>query len=211
MATGARKEMRTLKTNHIALGILVLALLVQPARPSAQQDFAGTWEVNPDESDDPQEKLRAVLANMQKDRGGRGRGGPPPEAEDPNERQAQLKGMHQGLKDLSAAADLLKIELLGNEFQVTSDDGGRVRIFYLDGKKHVRETPDGTKLETLAQWDGKRIVVEQKAKGKSGGEILETYELGSDPSVLVVTFRLKIKQLKEPIVIRSVYDALTDR
>jgi len=29
-------------------------------------------------------------------------------------------------------------------------------------------------------------------------------------NVLVVMFRLKIKQLKEPIVIRSVYDAVTD-
>ena len=36
------------------------------------------------------------------------------------------------------------------------------------------------------------------------------YELGSDPNVLVVMFRLKIKRLKEPIVIKSVYDAVTD-
>ncbi|MEE9265074.1 MAG: hypothetical protein V3V11_11535 [Vicinamibacteria bacterium] len=188
------------------LGILALALLFLPLGSSfGQQGLAGTWEVNPDESDDMEEKIRVGLASMKT--GGRG-GGSPDASEDPNIALARLKGMQRIIKSLSAAADELTIDVDGNEFRVAGAGEGRVRIFYLDGKKHVRETPDGTKLETIAQWNGKQILIEQEAKDE--GTINEVYELGSDPNVLVVMFRLKIKQLKEPIVIKSVYDAVTD-
>jgi hypothetical protein len=187
----------------VALGFLVLASWAHPRWSFGQQALVGTWEVNPDESDDPQEKIRAGLATMKRD-GRRGDAGAA--AEDPNIALARLKGMQRIIKSLSAAADELTIELEGNEFRVAGAGEGRVRIFYLDGKKHVRETPNGTKLETLAQWNGKQLVIEQEAKDE--GTINEVYELGRDASVLVVVFRLKLKRLEEPIVIRSVYDAL---
>ena len=170
-----------------------------------QQGLAGTWEVNPDESEDMEEKIRLGLASMK--RGGRGRGAPDG-PEDPNVAPARLKGMRQIIKSLSAAADELTIEVEGSEFRVAGAGESCVRIFYLDGEKHVRETPNGTKLETIAQWNGKQVLIEQEAKDE--GTINEVYELGRDPNELVVMFRLEIKQLEEPIVIRSVYDALTD-
>ena len=188
------------------LGILAVVLLFLPLSSSfGQQGLAGTWEVNPDESDDMEEKIRVGLASMK--RGGRG-GGSRDGPEDPNIALARLKGMQRIIRSLSAAADELTIEVDGNEFRVAGAGEGRVRIFYLDGEKHVRETPDGTKLETIAQWNGKQILIEQQAKDE--GTINEVYELGSDPNVLVVMFRLKIKRLEEPIVIKSVYAAVTD-
>ncbi len=189
------------------LGIFVLGFLFLPLGPAiGQHGLAGTWEVDPDESDDMEEKIRVGMASMK--RGGRRGSGSPDASEDPNIALARLKGMRQIIRNLSAAADELTIEVEGSEFRVAGAGEGRVRIFYLDGQKHVRETPNGTKLETIAQWNGKQVLIEQEAKDE--GTINEVYELGREPNELVVIFRLKIKQLEEPIVIKSVYGALTD-
>ena len=187
-------------------GILTLAVVFCPVGLSfGQQGLAGIWEVNPDESEDMEAKIRLGLASMK--RSGRGRNAPDA-SEDPNVALARLKGMEQIIKSLSAAADELTIEVDGSEFRVAGAGEGRVRIFYLDGEKHVRETPNGTKLETIAQWNGNQVLIDQKAKDE--GTINEVYELGRDANELVVMFRLEIKQLEEPIVIRSVYDALRE-
>ncbi len=85
------------------------------------------------------------------------------------------------------------------------DDGvGRVRIFYLDGKKHNRQSPGGTKFETLSIRQGNRIIVDQKIKG--GGRIIETYVLSVEGDRLFLTVRLEAKRLKEALTIRNVYD-----
>ncbi len=86
--------------------------------------------------------------------------------EDPNIAVARSKGMQWIIKSLSAAADELTIEVDGNEFRVAGAGEGRVRIFYLDGEKHVRETPNGTKLETIAHWNGRQILIEQGGEGR---------------------------------------------
>ena len=193
---------RTCRTARWAFLALIL-LFLSAGGSYGQQGLAGTWEVNPDESDDIEEKIRLGLQSMKRP----GRRGSDAGPEDPNVALARLKGMQRIIKSLSAAADEVTIEVEGNEFRVAGAGEGRVRIFYLDGEKHVRETGTGTKLETIAQWNGKQVLIEQVAKDE--GTINEVYELGSDTEELVVMFRLKIKQLEEPIVIRSVYDALT--
>jgi hypothetical protein len=35
---------------------------------------------------------------------------------------------------------------------------------YLDGKKHVRQTPWGAKLQTLASWNGDQLVIVTEGK-----------------------------------------------
>jgi len=188
-----------------ALGFMAFVSTAEgTAVASAQGSLAGSWIVNPDESDDPQAKIKTALESGQRERRGRSE---EPQA-DPNLSLARMRSMEQLLTSLSAAADELTIEVAPGEVHVTAAGGGRVRIFYLDGKKHIRQTPNGSQLETLAQWDGRQLLVEQD--GGDGDTVNEVYTLGSDPSVLVVVFRLKLDQLEEPIVIRTVYDRLAD-
>ena len=184
-----------------ALGVLVF-VSAAPARVAraSQESLAGSWVVNPDESDDIREKIEAALKSVVPERR---RGSEEPEA-DPNLHLSQVRNMERLLESLSAAPDELTIDVLSREVHVTAAEAGRVRIFYLDGQTHVRQTPSGSELETRAQWNGRELLVEQDAG--DGDTVNEVYALGPDPGVLVVVFRLKLDRLEEPIVIRTVYD-----
>lgn len=117
--------------------------------------------------------------------------------------------MPGGPGGFGALADMTKqIETIleDNEFHVVPSGEGRARIFYLDGKKHAQETPQGTKMETVAEKKGDRIVVEQKMD--QGGKITTTYELAPDGSRMVVTVLFEGRRTKEPVLIRAVYDAM---
>ena len=184
-----------------ALGIVALAPTAEGKFVvSSQGSLAGTWIVNPDESEDPRAKLETALQSERRGRRGRSEEAEP----DPNLVLSRMRSMERLLTSLSAAADELTIEVASGEVHVAAAGGGRVRIFYLDGEKHIRQTPDGSQLETEAQWNGRELLVEQD--GGDGDTVNEVYALGSDPNVLVVVFRLKLDRLEEPIVIRTVYD-----
>jgi len=195
----------TAVTLGAALGFVVFASIADgTVGASSQGSLAGSWIVNPDESDDPQAKIETALQSQRGERRGRSEEPEP----DPNLLLSQMRSMERLLESLSAAADELTIEVASGEVHVAAAGDGRVRIFYLDGEKHIRQTPGGSRLETLAQWDGRQLLVEQDAG--DGDTVNEVYALGSDPNVLVVVFRLKLDRLEEPIVIRTVYDSLTD-
>jgi len=182
------------------LGLVAIVFSLAPRdAQSLQQTLAGTWIANPDQSDDVREKIEAGLETEKR---GRGRAEEP--EPDPNVALSRLRNMERLLDSLSAAPDELTIEVASGEVHVTAAEAGRVHIFYLDGQTHKRETPNGSELETRAQWNGRQLLVEEDAG--DGDTVNEVYALGADPSTLVVVFRLKLHQLEEPIVIRSVYD-----
>ncbi len=108
--------------------------------------------------------------------------------------------------DIMRAAQSIETTLTDGEFKVI--DSERVRIYYLDGEKHTRETPQGGRLETVAEIKGDQITIEEKAE--QGMTVTQTFALGPDGSVMVVTHRLENKRFKEPVVIRSVYNLLRD-
>ena len=87
------------------------------------------------------------------------------------------------------------------------DGSDNVRIYYLDGEKHKRQTPGGVDLETVAQKRGDQIIIEEKAESS---KFTRTFALAQDGSVMVVTVRLENDRFKQPVVIRSVYDLLRD-
>ena len=216
--------MRTVTGSNVAwVGMAMggLALVMPPAFAGFQDSsestasadvaeqapsFNGTWERNPDESDDPREKLRGAMGGQggpgggfggSGGRGGRGggggggrggRGGPP------------------NMGDIMRAAQSIETTLTDGEFKVI--DSERVRIYYVDGEKHTRETPQGGKLETVAVLKGDQITIEEKAEQRM--KITQTFAIGPDGSVMVVTHRLESDRFKEPVVIRSVYDLLRD-
>lgn len=109
---------------------------------------------------------------------------------------------------LSQMTERIETLLENNEFHVVPSDEGRMRIYYLDGKKHAQDAPNGAKMETRAEMKGDRIVVESKTE--QGAKITTTYSMGPDGARMIVTVKLEGRRTKEPIVIRTVYDSTSD-
>jgi hypothetical protein len=171
----------------------------------------GTWERDPDRSDDPRQKMQEAMEQMRGRRGGGRDGGMPPGGGMPGGgmpggRPGRPPGGKGGpgrgggpMGAIGTVADTLAIEQDAGELHV--DDGTRVRIYYLDGKKHKRELDNGTSLETTASLAGNAVSIEEKMER---GEISHKYELSPDGQTLIVTRTLDFG--KDPIVIKSVYD-----
>jgi hypothetical protein len=104
---------------------------------------------------------------------------------------------------LAATAKTLKIEQRDDQV-VLSDDSGRTRHLYPDGKKHKEEDANGKKISTKTQWEGDRLTTESKV-GRSG-KLTETYRLAEDGKQLEVISRLDDPALAAPLTIRRVYD-----
>jgi hypothetical protein len=209
------------------LAVVLLALMVALAfgvsMAAAQgtveaPSFNGVWERNPDESDDPREKLQEAVGGQKGGKDGQGggfggRGGRPPSGmggmggRGGSGRSGEMQAMRETMRDAMEAAQTLELTLSDGELRVI-DGSERVRIYYLDGEKHKRETAGGVALETVSERKGDQIVIEEKAD--KGAKITRTFALAPDGSVMVVTVRLENKRLKEPVVIRSVYDPLRD-
>jgi hypothetical protein len=205
------------------IGFTILALNFALSFVVAQEQpasFNGIWERNDEESDDPQEKMKEAMDAMRSRMGGRGdRGGPPggsmgdprgmggppggPGSRPPGGR----RGMPGGPGPFTQMAPQIETVFKDNEFHVIPSDEGKVQIFYLDGKKHKRETANGMKLETTAEKKGQSIIIEQKMER---GEIHTTYELAPDGTRMIVTAQFEGGMAKEPIIIRTVYDLIPD-
>jgi len=85
-----------------------------------------------------------------------------------------------------------------------TDDNGRIRMLYTDGRKVEQETPSGEVATVKTRWEGKQIVTERETG--QGGKLRETYELSPDGKQLIVTLRLDNPRFSEPLTIRRVYD-----
>jgi hypothetical protein len=193
----------------IGIGALLLAgLSGLPQQPStaetaAPPGFSGSWERDPDRSDDAQEKMRAAFQRMQDEmerRGGGGfpgPGGPPPGGPPPGGRRGG------GAAGAGRVPEELEVEHDKGELRL--DDGERLQIFYLDGQKHRREMPNGAKLETVATLQGRTVLIQEKL---DKGKIERKLELSEDGKSMVMTLNIKIGNMKEPVLIRTVYERL---
>lgn len=188
--------------------------------PSDNSVWGGVWERNPDESDDPREKIQEALGG-QMGRGGGERGRPGGSGFGGGGRRQpgmggrggarrggseKMETMRETMKEAMQAAQTLEISLSETEFRIV-DGSDNVRIYYLDGEKHKRQTPGGVDLETVAQKRGDQIIIEEKAES---AKFTRTFALAQDGSVMVVTVRLEHDRFKQPVVIRSVYELLRD-
>ena len=194
--------------------LLFIGLVGLPAQPAQDIGFSGVWERDIERSDDPQEKMQAAMEQMREQMGQRGGGGGRPGGGGgrpggggggggrPGGGGGRgERGGGGGRPDVGNIPDELTVELTGEEFHV--DDGERLRIYYLDGKKHKRETPDGMKLETIAELKGSAILIEEKMER---GKIDRKFELSPDGATMIMTLTVKFGRMKEPVVIRTVYE-----
>ena len=193
--------------------LLFIGLVGLPAQPAQDIGFSGVWERDIERSDDPQEKMQAAMEQMREQTGQRGGGGGRPGGGGgrpgggggggrPGGGGGRgERGGGGGRPDVGNIPDELTVELTGEEFQV--DDGERLRIYYLDGKKHKRETQNGMKLETIAELKGSSILIEEKMER---GKIDRKFELSPDGATMIMTLTVKFGRMKDPVVIRTVYE-----
>jgi hypothetical protein len=105
------------------------------------------------------------------------------------------------MQHLARAADELEIEQTAADFKIF-DLEDNVRIYYLDGKKRLRETPWGEKLEVLAAWNDNELIVE--TEGKDLGKFREVYAF--DGEQLVFVLQLEHEDFEQTIISRKVYN-----
>jgi hypothetical protein len=175
--------MRTIVTMFVAAGFLT----VQPG-------YTGLWYRDDRKSDDPAPRIEMTMQGFV-EKNSRGRS--TLEDVDPK----VVRRLRSVLDGFVQYADELVVERTQRELVV--DDGSeRLIIYYLDSRKHERQLADGTRLETTAAASEDQIEVEMRTS--DGAKIYETYTLSSADE-MVLTVRLEDKQLKQPLVIRSVY------
>ena len=173
--------------------------------------FTGIWERNVEQSDDARAKMQEAMEQMGRGGGGGpgGSGGRPPGGRGGSGRPGGMGGSRgeggSRRPDLGNVPDELTLELMDDELRV--DDGERLRIYYLDGEKHKRETANGMKLETVAELKGNAVFIEEKMER---GKLNRKFELSPDGGTMVATLIVKIGRMKDPVVIKTVYERASE-
>lgn len=162
--------------------VLTGLLLASVSFAQATSDFSGEWAIDADRSDDGE----ALIL------GGVG---------DPSRMSPKDRRTAERLVELVRALRILEIRQSPRDFRLY-DEADNVRIYYIDGKKHTRETPWGDKLETVTKWEGS--VLQMRTDGKDLGEIDELYTMEGEK--LLYTVKIRLEDSKQEVVVRTYYD-----
>ena len=180
-----------------------LGVLLSSGLAAQSPDVSGLWQRNGDVSGSAPGEIERVMGRpVLSGTGGRSHAVFGRDAILDNLDEVAL---HRALVDYASRLDRMEIAISDNELEVTLARD-YVGIFYLDGDKHVRELPNGARLEAAGTVDGQSIRVEQKGEDAT---LVETYTLSSNDT-LTVELNLRSKLLEEPIVFRTVYDRVED-
>lgn len=105
------------------------------------------------------------------------------------------------------APDQLAIERRGRSVSIASSRAARV-TFEADGLTHRERGGDGALVSTRAALEGERLTV--SVTGGRADRFHVTFEPLEGGRLLRVTRRLNAEQLNEPVVIRNVYERVSD-
>jgi hypothetical protein len=201
-----------------SLGIALLAAAA--ASPAAAQDvsLAGTWKLKANESDNPAQKLQALLekgptvvSGMREGRGRPSTGAgrlDRPESGSSNAASASAAGsaeLRSGpfARIMKPAAQILVVQT--DSTIVISDDASLPQTLYLDGRKVEEPLPGAESMFTIAKWKDGKLTVERKLGGS--GSIREVYVLDAAKRRLTVDAKLTSGQLQGTLELRRVYEA----
>jgi hypothetical protein len=173
----------------------------------ALANLSGTWRLNKDLSDDPQQKMKDARSESGGGGGhsggrhgggmGRGSGG----------RSGGSGSGDEGprpLEDMATALQQLKID--HQDPALTIEDGlGRLHHLFTDGRKIEEERSYGGTTEIHAVWKDARIVV--TTQSEKGPKTTETYAVAADGSQLTVTSKIEMRR-GGSVEIRRVYDSV---
>jgi hypothetical protein len=169
----------------------LLALLAPAALPAAdaRPDFSGTWAFVQKRSDDVREKIVASL-------------GPDYSSGDIKKDSARiwLRAWLIGVTE-KPDAGILTIEQTPTEFR--SGTGDDIRLYYFD-RESTRQGEGGPLRRAAVRWQGDQVIVEERAE-KGSGRTREVYTLEPGGKTLVVDWSLEHKSLKEPLVLKLVF------
>jgi hypothetical protein len=195
------------------LGIALAAATLAPAQGLAALDLpnlTGTWQLNKDQSDDPEK----VIKNARSSGGGGGsgfsgggtgrhRGGGGGSGGRGGNGDSSSSSSSGGFDERFAALDTLQIDHKDPSLSIT-DAAGRERTLYTDGRKTEEEHSYGGTTAVTASWkDGHLEVV---SKPESGAKITETYTVAADHSQMTVTTKVDGGR-SGSYTIHRVYDA----
>ncbi len=201
----------------------ILTLLSSPLAAGAAKerpDLSGTWELNVELSENPQQKVQEMAENRRRQAkapsggggggrsggggggaggggaGGAGGGGAGGAG------GAALRGGSRGgfsssggslrglLGVVSQGIQMLKIDHREPEMQI-EDSNGNVRLIFTDGRLVERKDEDGGKTKVKTKWKKDRVVV--KVTFPTSGGVIPTIELTYEldgPDRLIVTSRV---------------------
>jgi hypothetical protein len=193
------------RTGALSL-LLALVFLPHSLRAAEKPNFTGTWQRNDQQSDDARQKMREA---MEAARAG-GPGGFPGSHRNGSRRRdypsgdEQRRGDRAGhMQDMLTPPETLMVALNDSELSLT-DEKGRTRTFYTDGRKVEQQTPFGQTVTQQTHWEGDEIMVEEAMP--RGDTHRETYALSPDGKQLIVTLTLENRRFGQPVTIRQVYD-----
>jgi hypothetical protein len=115
--------------------------------------------------------------------------------------RSDVRMIAERLTQLARAVDWLEIEQTEKDFKIFDRDDN-VRIYYLDGKKHPRQTPWGAMLEAQTGWNEDLLIV--NTEGKDLGKISEIY--GLDEGQLLFILQVENKKFAKTLIVRNYYD-----
>jgi hypothetical protein len=195
---------------NTTLGIALAAATLAGAQGLAALDLpnlTGTWQLNKDQSDDPEKVMKNARSSsgggsgfsgggMGRHHGGGGGGGRGGNGDSSSSSSG-------GFDERFAALDTLQIDHKDPSLSIT-DAAGRARTLYTDGRKTEEEHSYGGTTAVTASWkDGHLEVV---SKPETGAKITETYTIAADHSQMTVTTKVEGGR-SGSYTIHRVYDA----
>jgi hypothetical protein len=226
---GSARKLSMRKTVFLRVCCLLALAGVAHAGDTAQLN--GSWNFNPGQSDDAQQKVQQAQQAQNSGQpgnsrsypggggypgqgggypggagypgggGGMGRGGMGTGVGRPGMGNSGAGVSNQEWSQLAANPKYLNISQPDGQIMVTDSD--HTRTFYPDGKKHKSTDENGNKISTKTEWKGNELVAETKT---DYGKVTETYQVSSDGKQLTVVSRYENSSLSEPLSIRRVYD-----
>lgn len=190
-----------------------------PPRVAPRKTFAGFWELNREDSDDPHMKLHQASRDRSVEMGPTtgstwpGGGGIPGSRYPGNGRPqnypqggpSATEEKMQNLVDPTIRLNVEQREPKAGELQMTGDQG-RVTIIYTDGRKADPPSGVGTRV-IYAHWDGDKLITEETVE--KNGSLTRTFELSKDGLQLIVNLHAVLGKKKDQTAdIRFVYDAV---
>jgi hypothetical protein len=190
-----------------------------------RKSFAGDWQLNKDESDDPHRRVQQAHGTSRDPNngptmgggswpgsgwpggGGYGgnRGNRPPQGDPGTSEKEKM----QELVDPTIRLNVEQKEPKAPEIVFTGDQSRKI-ILYTDGRtldkaKDKKEQQQGPE-ELLARWDGNKLVTEEQVGKK--GSMTRSYELSPDGLQLFEDVHLNLGKKNTDVTIHYVYDAM---
>ncbi len=215
-----------------SFGLGLFAFAAIGAAPAQNPSLAGSWKLNEEKSDRPEDKLREAskgdnLPALPEGRTRAGRGGvggagrTAPSAGgsgDPTTgggagaaagRGARGEGGGGGRANLGPLMlyirPLAQLVVDQNDSTITiSDPSGTPRTYRADGRKVTEDMLNGEQLEITAKWKGGKLQIERKLG--SLGTLKESYSMDPASKQLVVDVSVSGAQLPRTVDLHRVYD-----